>query len=91
MMKYCLVYPFFRCVCVRERRNDTTRSKKYRIKRRKENTEDFTRKIEKKKKEGERADDALGEKSNFTEVEKGISDQSFCPVKFKIPSQMPLR
>lgn len=54
MMKYCLVYPFFRCVCVRERRNDTTRSKKNRIKRRKENTEDFTRKIEKKKKEGER-------------------------------------
>ena len=54
MMKYCLVYPFLRCVCVRERRNDTTRSKKYRIKRRKENTEDFTRKIEKKKKEGER-------------------------------------
>jgi hypothetical protein len=44
-----------------------------------------------KKKEGERADDALDENFNFTEVEKGISDQSFCPVKFKIPSQMPLR
>lgn len=44
------------------------------------------------KKEGERADDTHGEKSIFTAMEQAISGQFFfCPVKFKIPSWMPLR